>query len=81
MKNNMVAKAVDTLSSKMVANGGRWCEIKIKSTGKVLRVIRTGYGSMECPENDSAILKDGYDVIYESNDLYEMAEFILENYR
>lgn len=52
----MVAKTTSALSKRIVANGGRWCEVALKKTGDVVRVVRVGYGPMERPEWDNYVL-------------------------
>lgn len=81
MANDRITKTVNKLSNLMMKNLGRWCEITIKKTGEKFKVVRTGYGSMEHPERDSAELKtmDG-EIVYEAKNLYDMAKWLCERY-
>lgn len=77
----MEIRIANSLEVKMLANGGRWCEIVMKKTGEKLKVVRTGYGSFENVISDSANLVDmSGNVIVSGNSLYEIADYITKKY-
>lgn len=78
----LINKCVEKLATMMIRNGGRWCEIAMKKSGKKYTVVRDGYGPMEYPERDKCHIKDeNKNVLYASNDLYGMSAYIIENLR
>lgn len=77
----MKNKIAHSLATKVIGNGGRWCEITIKATGEIFRVIRTGYRSFEDALYDSFNLVDESGKVVESGDnLFEIAEWIRKRY-
>ena len=42
----LINKCVEKLAIMMIRNGGRWCEITMKKSGKKYTVVRDGYGPM-----------------------------------
>ena len=76
----VLRETVDRLAKLEIANCGRWCEVTLKKTGEVVRVIRTGYGPMECPEWDShKVLVNGNEMPgAEFDSLYELAAWMIE---
>lgn len=75
--NEIRRKAVSAIASKEIGNCGRWCEITMRNTGTVLKIVRTGYGAMERPETDGHEILINGEVIANCKDLYEAADFIL----
>lgn len=76
----MIGKIVDELSKRELNEHlGRWTEITMKKSGRVLRIVRTGYGPMEYPEKDSHEIKENGVVIAEFESLYGVAKWLLCN--
>lgn len=76
-----IKNATEKLVNMMMENLGRWCEITMKKTCEKIKVIRTGYGSMEYPERDSAkLVNEAGEVIFEGENLYDVAKWICENF-
>ena len=79
MKNNYsIRKTVNELAKREIRNCGRWCEVTLKRTGETILISRTGYGPMECPENDSHEIFIGEEVVAKFDDLYGVAEWFCE---
>lgn len=77
----MINKIAHSLESRVLKNGGRWCEIRMKATGETFIVSRTGFKSVEDALYDSFVLvnEDGELVVTAAN-LFELAAWIHSNY-
>ena len=79
MRNQIIDKTAIELAKREISEHlGRWCEVKLKKTGELVKVIRTGYGPMERPERDSHRVEINGEVIGKFNDLYEVAKWMCE---
>jgi hypothetical protein len=80
--NKRIAAVEEALARREIANCGRWCEVTIKKTGDVIRIIRLGYGPMEQPEWDAHKLVINGSELYgtEFSNLGQVAAWICERY-
>ena len=79
-RRNMISKIEDELVRRETEHLWRWCEITMKRTGQVLRIVRTGYGPAEYPERDSHEIQDeDTNVIFSGERLWDVANWIYEN--
>lgn len=76
-----IRKTAYALAEKMIADHlGRWCEVRMKKTGAMVKVMRTGYGPMEYPERDPAEVYIGDIKVGEFDDLFAVARWMCEKY-
>lgn len=79
-RNTWVRKIEDEIISRVLSNGGRWCELKMK-TGETLRVVRTGYRSFEDFWKDSCkLVNENGETLIEADRPYVIAVYIAKYY-
>lgn len=77
----MTKKIENAIIEKVLANGGRWCNLEMKATGETLKVVRTGYKSFEDFDRDSCkLVNENGDILVEADTPHGIAVYIMNNY-
>ena len=81
LTNNRVLlnRIVSEICKREMKNLGRWCEVEMKKSGKIIQIVRTGYGPMEYPERDSHEIQIDGEVVAKCDDLMGVAIWMLNN--
>lgn len=77
-RERLIGDIVDELARRELREHlGRMTTITMKKSGRVLDIIRTGYGAMEYPERDSHEVRENGEVVAQGKTLYEIANWII----
>lgn len=76
-RDNLLLRVTEDLAKREISEHiGRWCEVTLKRTGETIKVVRTGYGSMERPQTDPHDIWIGDERVGSFKNLREVAEWI-----
>ena len=79
-RQNMVRRMADAMYEKAKDHLMRWCILEMKD-GTTLKVVRTGYRSMEYFDRDKCELQDmDCNVLTTADTPYGIAEWIYDHY-
>ena len=79
-RQNMVRRMADAMYEKAKDHLMRWCTLEMKD-GTTLKVVRTGYRSMEYFDRDKCELQDmDGNVLTTADTPYGIAEWIYDHY-
>ena len=79
-RQNMVSRMADAMYDKAKDHLMRWCTLEMKD-GTILKVVRTGYRSMEYFDRDRCELQDADgNILCKGENPYELAGWIYDHY-